>query len=250
MKSTIWKLAFLAMLGLITQSYAIFGIGGFWAPGTGSVDGKTELINQNGSNSLSLIRGSGSGSQGFGMKIWVDAIPFVDIEIAPFVQLTKYPASVVLNTGSGSDTTNLKLEGLPVFGDTDPVFGKLVVDASIRYPFLSFPPVVSLVKLYAGAGASFISHTPFLDKELLDEIITVDDLSGSPDVNDLADKVIDKIKDDGLPMGVGGHLLLGTKFKAPIIPIALFADAKWHFGGLPEAVQHGFTFHLGAALAF
>ena len=60
------------------------------------------------------------------------------------------------------------------------------------------------------------------------------------------------IKDEGLKSGMGFHLELGAKAKAPIIPIAVFVDFKYHFlSTMPSAVDgNSLTMEMGGALAF
>jgi hypothetical protein len=51
---------------------------------------------------------------------------------------------------------------------------------------------------------------------------------------------------------VGFHLEIGAKAKPPIIPIAVYANMKYHFlSTMPSAVDgNSLTMELGGALAF
>ena len=62
----------------------------------------------------------------------------------------------------------------------------------------------------------------------------------------------DAIVDEGLAQGVGFFLELGAKVKPPVIPIAVYADAKYQFFSMmPDAVDGpSITLELGGALAF
>ena len=52
----------------------------------------------------------------------------------------------------------------------------------------------------------------------------------------------------------GAHLILGFQIKPPIVPLAIYSDAKFTFGGkLDESAEIGsttFAVHAGLALAF
>ena len=74
---------------LATQSFAIIGIGGHYAPGFGTkMTGMNEKAAVTSDGSVSLQHGGFDGTmQGFGFKLWVDLLPIIDIEATMNFQL-------------------------------------------------------------------------------------------------------------------------------------------------------------------
>jgi len=238
----------------VGYSHAIFGIGGQWAPAPGlEVKGSSGTLAQAGTDSITLSQAKVSGLNGFGVKLWIDALPFIDIEAGSNVQWGMYDVSIT----QGSQTQKLSFDlGVPTVDK--PGFARIVSDVTILYPFLKLPPVVSIVKLYAGAGLSHVLATEVLNQKFAKKAVDKATNSGvNPSAADTPDEVakilVDAIKDEGLKNGVGFHLEAGAKAKVPIIPIAVFADVKYHFlsAGMPSGVDaNSMTFELGGALAF
>lgn len=245
MKSLLLKTSLL-LATVASSSFAIFGIGGHWAPNLGAgLDASKDSITNIAGQSVTLDQKAVDGLQGFGVKLWIDAIPFVDIEASSNLQVARYKATIDYGT------TSLPLEvatGLPIIATASPVAGILTSDLTIKYPLVKFPPVVSIVKVYVGAG---VSH--MLTPKPLTADFALKALEGkSPtSVEEIQTAIIDAYKKEGLNSGIGGHFLVGAKAKVPVIPIAVYADIKYHFGGnLPEGMNTGMTLQLGGALAF
>ncbi len=237
------------------SSFAIFGIGGHYAPSYGSkVDGsKSVVLNSGNGQQAVLIEKEASPFTGFGGKVWIDAIPFIDIEASFNVQGVLYDAQLEF-TGLGNLDTIMDLSidpGIPGLGDADPAFGILTTDLSVKYPFLELPPGVTLLKLYVGGGYSMSLSKKLVNKEAVEKALTGIDLSsGSLDTKAIVKSLTEDLKNkDSFDQGNRFHLLVGAKFKLPVIPFAIYADGKYYFGGeLPTGVTTGFTLQLGAAL--
>ena len=260
-----------ALLG-VGSAHAIFGIGGHYAPNlTTQVDGSNEIAYQaspgNNSNNVSLgfDRMSVSGMQGLGIKIWIDALPFIDIEAATNLQFTRYDMDAILSGGSFDSTIALTVETpLPFLSEASPAYGRITSDLTVKYPFLKFPPAVSILKIYAGGGLSHVIGTAVLNKDIVEQAAkeVFENNSNPPDlstdagqtraVQELTESLSKALVDEGLQSGVGFHLLVGAKAKLPVIPIAAYLDAKYHFlSGLPESVSpSSLTLELGGAFAF
>jgi hypothetical protein len=246
-------------MALAICSYAIVGIGVQYSPNfAAKLDGSTEYIAGSENNpNISLNQHSAKGLQGGGVKIWIDAIPVIDIEAAINLQFCQYDATLDLDaTGSGNIDTSIALEvktGLPYFRATTPVYGKVITDLSVQYPFLKFPPAVKILKIYIGAGVSYIASTPILDQETAREVVgDIDPTDISTTGSTAAEQdIIDAFAKKKLDKGMGGHVALGARLKPPVVPIAVFIDGKLHLGGgLPDAVTGGFTLEMGVGLAF
>ncbi len=236
----------------VVYSHAIFGIGAQWAPAPGlEVKASDGVVAGSGSTAISLNQAKVSGLQGFGVKLWIDALPFIDIEGGSNVQLGYYDLSVA----SSSDTVQVKFDpGVPGV-EGKPAFARIVSDITILYPFLKLPPLVSIIKLYAGGGLSHVIATEVLNAGFGKKAVTKaagGDLTKADSPDEVSKILIDAIKDEGLKSGVGFHLEVGAKAKVPVIPIAIYADAKYYMlSSMPSAVDaNSVTYELGAALAF
>lgn len=237
------------------SSHAIFGIGGQWAPAMGLEVKESEgTVAGSGANSIAIDQASVSGLNGFGLKIWIDALPFIDLEAGTNIQYGLYDVNI---EGPGDAVTPLEFDlGVPLVDK--PAFARIMTDVSVLYPFLKLPPVVSLVKLYAGAGITHVMATEVLNagfaKKAVDKAVAKANGSttGADDPDEVATILVDAIKDEGLTSGFGFHLMAGAKAKPPIIPLAVFANIKYHIlSSMPSAVDgNSLTLELGGALAF
>ena len=188
------------------------------------------------------------GLQGFGAKIWVDFLPFIDIEATSNIQMGYYDLDVI----RGSTTIPVEAELDVPFVEGKPVFARIVNDLSVLYPFLKLPPVVSLVKLYAGGGITHVLSTEVVDSDFAKDAVAGKVAADVDTPEEVATLLADKIIDEGLSSGVGFHIMAGAKAKPPIIPIAVFANIKYHFlSSQPDAVDgSSMTLEVGGALAF
>jgi hypothetical protein len=251
-----FKIIFAAAALLATQSFAIAGIGGHYAPNVGTSLKKVEKANIFKDNSnLQFSHGDFSGLQGFGFKAWVDILPFIDVEGTFNIQFASYNASLWAKAPN-SDTykeipMEIELGGTP-FAKATPKYIAMNADISVTYPF-SIP--LFPIRPYVGGGLTmhwntFVLNKPFVTKVIKDAYgsdVDVDNI----DPKKLAEKVIDYAKDEGLTKSVGIHLLAGVRFKLPIIPIAAYANVKCYLGGdYDDDIDAGhFAFELGGGFA-
>jgi len=248
----ITSLAFVGLLAM--QSHAIFGIGGHWAPALGfEVKGNKDTIASGVGNTILLDEKGLSGLQGFGAKIWIDALPFIDLQLSGNMQFGYYDVNLI----TPGDTSALKFDLKMPLLQGKPFFARAYGDAAILYPFLKFPPGISILKVYGGGGLTYGVATEILSSKLAKSALTQAATDGKFDPNtNGADVVgpllVDAIKNKGFKTGMGGFVQLGAQAKPPIIPIAVYLDFKYHFLGFsPDlASGSGLTMELGGALAF
>jgi len=267
-----WKIVPLMALVLVSQSWAIFGIGGHWSPSTGSLDGKdgpllvvADTAGVTGQDSLTLLsfeQGSASGMQGFGLKFWIDIIPLIDVEATFNMHFARYPAAFIVHDPSTGDELasypiELKFDGLPL-GKAKPVFSDMAADLSINYPFLDLP----LITAYAGGGVSYLITTPVMNDKFAKTFAEasgmvddpqgfVEDLQDPTAAMELVQNLGEALAKEGLNHGMGGHVMAGARVKPPIIPLAVYANVKYYFGGdVHEQFTQGAVFELGGGLAF
>ena len=135
-----FKLLAAAAALCISPSFAILGIGFQYAPNFGTSLDKTsnEEIAGLSSGDLQLGKveyrhGSFSGMQGFGLKLWIDILPIIDIEATYNLQWGSYSPTL---TDTGLDgkaierDIELEFDGVP-FGKTTPKFVAMNGDVSI-----------------------------------------------------------------------------------------------------------------------
>ena len=93
---------------------------------------------------------------------------------------------------------------------------------------------------YIGGGITYYLSTPVMSAKFINSYMEV--LEGElkealvtgtmteAQAKELANKLSDKLQDDGLNTNIGGHILLGLRAKLPIIPIAAYVNGKYYFG--------------------
>jgi hypothetical protein len=210
-------------------------------------------------NRILLNTGSASGMSGLGVKLWIDFIPVVDVEFTGNIQYGQYDMAFLVDTsiaGTGQYKTTVVKPGLNAPGlDDKPAYLRTSGDIAILYPFLKIP----LVKFSAGGGLSYIVGSPVLNNSFTKSALTKAEAAGgfNPDnatSDEIADVIIDAIKDkDNYASGIGFFIQAGAKIKPPIIPLALYGDAKYGFGGPSVSGVEGgmgLTLEFGGAIAF
>ncbi|MDD5941612.1 hypothetical protein [Fibrobacter sp.] len=260
---------------LATQSFAIIGIGGHYAPGFGTkMEGMSEPAPVTEDKTVSIMHNGFDGTmQGFGFKLWIDLLPIIDIEATMNFQMGSYDASLfVVNPNDPSIVTEVPLEielgGTP-FGKANPKFVAMTGDLSITYPITFLP----IIRPYIGGGLSYHLNSFVLNQKFVSsvidgttqEMITVLAQVDPTDPNSIAvaeektkqlgetmkQKVQDAALDEGLKKSLGGHILVGVRAKLPIIPIAAYGNFKYYIGGdYPSEIDAGnMTVELGVGLA-
>jgi hypothetical protein len=257
MKSS-WIKSFILLGAMTLPSHAILGVGVHLAPAFGpeikAANGPIMPANAPNQDRISLLTGSASGLSGIGTKFWIDFLPFIDVEATTNIQVGYYDMAFIVDDGNGPDTTQVDPEFDIPFAKSKPFYGRLSGDVAVLYPFFKIP----LLKLYAGGGLSYIAATPVLNNTFARNALTHADTTANFDPSSatpeqIQEVLVDALKDEGLQMGLGFFVQAGAKVKPPIIPIALYANAKYGFGGPSiKGVTGvpGLTAELGAAFAF
>ena len=253
---------------LATQSFAIVGLGFHYAPGFGTKMKAAEPATI--ADKVLLSHDGFDGTmQGFGFKAWVDILPIIDIEATLNIQFGSYDASLWVENPADGSVSEIPLEielgGTP-FGKANPKFVAMTGDLSITYPTTFLP----IIRPYIGGGLSYHLNsfvlnqkfaTSFIQPNTLDEvakIVTDPETDNETKAQLLQGKgeemkthIQDKALDEGLNTSIGGHILVGTRAKLPIIPIAAYANFKYYIGGdYPDEIDAGnMTVELGIGLA-
>lgn len=260
---------------LASQSFAIIGIGGHYAPGFGSKMEASAPAVVSPEGSLSTVQfnhDAFSGTmQGFGFKLWVDILPIIDVEATFNIQFASYDATLYVE-GAEPVPLEIELGGTP-FGKANPKFVAMNGDLSITYPITFLP----IIRPYIGGGVtyflnSFVLNDNFMRNLMSDPTIAalltgnVDEIMNNAEAiaggktpeqiaqekaQALQQSVQDAALDEGLNTSIGGHILVGLRAKLPIIPIAAYGNFKYYFGGkYPDEVKSGnMAVELGVGLA-
>ncbi len=216
-----------------------------------------------------------------GAKLYVDIIPFIDaVEVSGNIGMwdykskIKYPTSIAFNSGTYDPTKTFQeqvtptydsivienIDGLKDLGVENTPYAKLNIDLTIRKYIVQIPPVVHMLKVYGGAGATLNFATPvlsagFIDDAIGDKLGTVTTLAGMQSVfND--GSIEEEFMKQLFTPHFGAHLDLGAMFKIPVVPIGLYIDGKFYipFGDLDKNVSSlkstGLALNAGIALAF
>lgn len=257
-----FKVVLAAAALLASQTFAIVGIGGHYAPGFGT---KLKSANKEKiTDGIEFDHGGFSGTmQGFGFKLWLDILPIIDIEATYNIQFGSYKANLYVNDPMGGSTKiplDIELGGTP-FGKASPKFVAMNGDLSITYPVTCLP----IIRPYIGGGLTYYLNTTVLNKKFVTNLIDDPKITGM--IKDLAsmemegasqeliqqkaeelsklgdtlkERIQDAATDESINTSIGGHVLVGLRAKLPVIPIAAYANFKYYIGGdYPSEIDSG-----------
>lgn len=230
-----------------TQAFAIGGLGVHYLMNTGSLkSNKGDFSLGTPPGNFSLNQSKSDPLSGIGFKLWLDILPFVDVEGTFNMAFATY--SSTLKTPNKDIPLKVDL-GVPFYETASPVFSELNGDLSVAYPFTSIP----FIRPYLGAGISYMITTPVINASFTEKFMksaggNIFDTGGEIDENELKNALSDFVEDKGLTKGWGGHLLAGLRVK--ILMVAIYANGKYYFGGdLPKQFSNGLVLELGGGLA-
>ena len=265
-----FKVVLAAAALLATQSFAIIGIGGHYAPGFGTKMKAAEKAEVTKGIDFSHEGFSGT-MQGFGFKLWIDLLPIFDIEATYNIQFGSYDAALYVNDPTGAKEPTeipiqIELAGTP-FGKANPKFVAMNGDLSLTYPITFIP----IIRPYIGGGVTYYLNSFVLNQSFVSGIIddpaiagmisniaNIDPAAAQQQAQELENlgqtlkqRVQDKAADEGLNTSIGGHVLVGLRAKLPVIPIAAYCNFKYYFGGdYPKEVDSGnMTLEVGGGFA-
>jgi hypothetical protein len=266
-----YKIIAAAAAFLATQSFAIIGIGGHYAPGFGTSmkAGPKATVSKNSEDIKFSHEGFDEMMQGFGFKLWVDVLPKIDVEATFNIQFASYDASLYVKNPKGAENEiplEIEVGGSP-FAKATPKYVSMNGDLSITLPYTKLP----VIRPYIGAGVTLFANTFVLNREFVSGLVDdptivemINNAAGvSPaDIQEQADKyerlgqalkerIQDKAMDESINTSIGGHALVGFRLKLPIIPIAAYCNFKYYFlGEYPKEIDAGnMTLEVGGGLA-
>jgi hypothetical protein len=220
-----------------------------------------------GLGSIQVKHSGASPFSGFGFKAWTEAVPFVDLELTANAQMRSYDAWLFANDntpesiylGVPQDSVEMVANfGIPLISDdtTKPICSLLSLELSVSYPF-ELPPPLGFLRPYLGAGSDFVWSTPVLNagfgkmfwKRADLDISKLENTKRDSLKTALSEELSRYLDEEGLDFGVGAHLLAGVRAKIPAVPIALYVNGKYHFGGgMAREFRQGFVVEAGGGL--
>ena len=176
-----------------------------------------------------------------GGKFFIDAFPVIDLEATVNVAGIDYGFSAIYPSSvSQPGISDLSSEaafeswadGIMDTLDGSFAFLRVSTDITVRHTFFKLPPAITLVRIYAGAGPSFVYNTPLIDTDLFNTVLNTSIESGGADPEAMVTALADKIVSEA-GMKTGGHIVIGAHVKPPIIPLYLNVEFKQYFA-LPK----------------
>ena len=247
MKS-LWMKSLILTGAVVSASQAFIGLGVHYAPAFGpEIKNSVGPIMPDGQpNRAQILTGGSSGLTGLGVKLWLDFIPVVDVEFTGNVQFGYYDLSTIVD----GDTNKVEVDLDVPFVEAKPVYARTSGDLAILYPFLKIP----LVKFSAGGGLSYIVATPVVNAAFAKKATTEANINAGSTEEAIRKAITDAVTNsDNIEKGIGFFVQAGAKIKPPIIPLALYGDVKYGFGGPSVngvSGGQGLTLELGGAIAF
>ncbi|MDR1760582.1 MAG: hypothetical protein LBR60_08695 [Fibrobacter sp.] len=258
------KILALSALFLAHQAFAIVGIGFHYAPNFGtslkaSKETKVKDVTVEGLDvgDVNYSHGDFKDMQGFGFKLWVDILPFVDVEATYNIAWGSYNADLFVYNAAEElqkkQPVELKFDGVP-FGKASPKFVSMNGDLSVTYPITFLP----IIRPYIGGGLTYFINTPVMNHAFVKEFMDKggDALLSTGGMTDeeakkLANELGKQLGGDSFEKSFAGHALLGVRAKLPVIPIAVYVNGKYYFGGdFPDEVdRQNFVLECGAGFA-
>ena len=187
----------IALVIIIVTSTGLFAIGGFGLQVGQSSFSVAESSPASGLPDVTLTNSSFDGAFVFGGYLYIDAIPFIDIEVDANVRGNSYDINFE-NLAGPMDPINFGW----VSADVYYTLRKKVVGLSI--PFLAG------AKLHAGGGFNTHVTTPLADIDMVTKLLGGDLSNGDPsEVNDNLKKYLE----DNTIDATGIHIQTGLQFK-------------------------------------
>ena len=187
----------IALVIIIITSTGLFAIGGFGLQLGQSSFSVAESSPESGIPGVTLTNSSFDGAFVFGGYLYIDAIPFIDIEVDANLRGNSYDINFE-NLAGPMDPINFGWASADVYY----TLRKKVVGLSI--PFLAG------VKLHAGGGFNTHVTTPLADIDMVTELLGGDLSNGDPlDLNDNLKKYLE----DNTIDATGIHIQTGLQFK-------------------------------------
>ena len=213
------KLLVIINLFVFTSLFAIGGLGFYGGQGMLTVASTTETdVN----NIATITTGEFSNPMQFGVYLYIDAIPFIDIEVDAQATWSEYTFDFS-NTFGGPDGTTV--------GPYDSYWGGVSTYITLRKKLIGFGiPLLGGAKIHAGGGYNMHSFGPLANLNLVEDLMG--DLSAEPEFNEK--KLVEFVKDNKVDIN-GFHVQAGLQFK--LLMLDSFLIYRQTFGGFEDVID-------------
>ncbi len=208
------KLLVIINLFVFTSLFAIGGLGFYGGQGMLTVASTTETdVN----NIATITTGEFSNPMQFGVYLYIDAIPFIDIEVDAQATWSEYTF----------DFSN----DLYTAGPYDSYWGGVSTYITLRKKLIGFGiPLLGGAKIHAGGGYNMHSFGPLANLNLVEDLMG--DLSVEPEFNEK--KLVEFVKDNKVDIN-GFHVQAGLQFK--LLMLDSFLIYRQTFGGFEDVID-------------
>jgi hypothetical protein len=199
--------------------FAIGGLGFYGGQGMLTVASTTETdVN----NIATITTGEFSNPMQFGVYLYIDAIPFIDIEVDAQATWSEYTFDFS-NTFGGPDGTTV--------GPYDSYWGGVSTYITLRKKLIGFGiPLLGGAKIHAGGGYNMHSFGPLANLNLVEDLMG--DLSAEPEFNEK--KLVEFVKDNKVDIN-GFHVQAGLQFN--LLMLDSFLIYRQTFGGFEDVID-------------
>lgn len=226
MKKLMIPLLMVLILAPTEKAFSIFGVGAYYVNDPISVDGGEE-----GAFPISLVREGFDGAQLGGLFLYIDAIPFIDLEVSGESSISKYQFQF-----------KNAISDLP---STEFAWARVSGYLTLRKKVFSLGmPVLGGLRLNLGGGLNMHSSTPLASLSMVETLLG--DLSASFNADNLEDNLVEYLKENKIDAS-GFHVQAGLQLKL----LALNAFVNYRITMAEDVVPGSKSFSsLWAGLAF
>jgi len=204
MKKYLVSILVILILAPGEKAFSIFGVGAYYLNDPISVDGGT-----GGTSPISLVRDGFDGAQLGGLFLYIDAIPFIDLEASFESSVSKYQFQF-----------ENAISALP---PVDFRWVRVSTYLTVRRKLFGLGlPVLGGVRINAGGGYNMHSSTPLADLKMVEGLLG-GDLEASFDADNLEDNLADYLKENKIDAS-GFHIQAGLQLK--LLALNLFVNYR------------------------
>ena len=187
----------ITLLTIIFSTTSLFAVGGIGLQLGQSSFSVAESSPESGIPEVTLTNGSFDGAYVFGGYLYIDVIPFIDLEVDANIRFNKYEINFE-NVAGSMEPINFAWASTNIYY----TLRKKVFGLSI--PFLAG------AKLHAGGGFNTHVSTPLADIDMITELLGGDLSAGDPSA--LEDNLVEYLEDNKIEAS-GFHFQTGLQFK-------------------------------------
>ncbi len=225
-------LSMLLLISVLIPFTYIFGIGGLGLQVGQSIFSVAESMPPTEIDNVTLTNGSFDGAYSLGGYLYIDAIPFIDIEVDANIK---------------GNTYDIKFKNLA--GEIDPIsFAWTSTDVFLTLRKKVFGlaiPFLAGAELHAGGGFNTHKTAPSPDVDMVTDLLDGDLANGN--TGTLGDNLVTYLKDHAID-ATGFHIQTGLQFNVLFLDTFLFyrhtfakdvVPEQDHFGSLNLRIGYG-----------